>query len=237
VGIEGLNTERINSQVSQYWSVIVVEETTSTQSDLISDFSPGRVLIAEYQSAGRGRLDRKFIVPPRKGITFSFCIDAIEDIGWIPLLTGLAVADAIDENLNGKLVEIKWPNDLLVNKKKLSGILSERVEGGVVVGVGINIFQTKEELPIEESISLSMVTEVDREKLLIDILNKIGETFSNFANAKNHYRSKCGTIGKLVKASLPNGEIIEDIAIGVSNEGSLLLNSREISVADIVHLR
>jgi BirA family biotin operon repressor/biotin-[acetyl-CoA-carboxylase] ligase len=215
----------------------VVEETTSTQSDLISDFSPGRVLIAEYQSAGRGRLDRKFIVPPRKGLTFSFCIDAIEDIGWIPLLTGLAVADAIDENLNGKLVEIKWPNDLLVNKKKLSGILSERVEGGVVVGVGINIFQTKEELPIEESISLSMVTEVDREKLLIDILNKIGETFSNFANAKNHYRSKCGTIGKLVKASLPNGEIIEDIAIGVSNEGSLLLNSREISVADIVHLR
>ncbi len=237
MGIEGLNTERINSQVSQYWSVIVVEETTSTQSDLISDFSPGRVLIAEYQSAGRGRLDRKFIVPPRKGLTFSFCIDAIEDIGWIPLLTGLAVADAIDENLNGKLVEIKWPNDLLVNKKKLSGILSERVEGGVVVGVGINIFQTKEELPIEESISLSMVTEVDREKLLIDILNKIGETFSNFANAKNHYRSKCGTIGKLVKASLPNGEIIEDIAIGVSNEGSLLLNSREISVADIVHLR
>ena len=215
----------------------MVEETTSTQSDLISDFSPGRVLIAEYQSAGRGRLDRKFIVPPRKGLTFSFCIDAIEDIGWIPLLTGLAVADAIDENLNGKLVEIKWPNDLLVNKKKLSGILSERVEGGVVVGVGINIFQTKEELPIEESISLSMVTEVDREKLLIDILNKIGETFSNFANAKNHYRSKCGTIGKLVKASLPNGEIIEDIAIGVSNEGSLLLNSREISVADIVHLR
>ena len=237
MGIEGLNTERINSQVSQYWSVIVVEETTSTQSDLISDFSPGRVLIAEYQSAGRGRLDRKFIVPPRKGLTFSFCIDAIEDIGWIPLLTGLAVADAIDENLNGKLVEIKWPNDLLVNKKKLSGILSERVEDGVVVGVGINIFQTKEELPIEESISLSMVTEVDREKLLIDILNKIGETFSNFANAKNHYRSKCGTIGKLVKASLPNGEIIEDIAIGVSNEGSLLLNSREISVADIVHLR
>ena len=237
MGIEGLNTERINSQVSQYWSVIVVEETTSTQSDLISDFSPGRVLIAEYQSAGRGRLDRKFIVPPRKGLTFSFCIDAIEDIGWIPLLTGLAVADAIDENLNVKLVEIKWPNDLLVNKKKLSGILSERVEGGVVVGVGINIFQTKEELPIEESISLSMVTEVDREKLLIDILNKIGETFSNFANAKNHYRSKCGTIGKLVKASLPNGEIIEDIAIGVSNEGSLLLNSREISVADIVHLR
>ena len=144
MGIEGLNTERINSQVSQYWSVIVVEETTSTQSDLISDFSPGRVLIAEYQSAGRGRLDRKFIVPPRKGLTFSFCIDAIEDIGWIPLLTGLAVADAIDENLNGKLVEIKWPNDLLVNKKKLSGILSERVEGGVVVGVGINIFQTKD---------------------------------------------------------------------------------------------
>ena len=208
-----------------------------SQIDLANNFKAGNVLVAEYQSAGRGRLDRKFIVPPRKGLTFSFCIDAIEDIGWIPLLTGLAVADAIDENLNGKLVEIKWPNDLLVNKKKLSGILSERVEGGVVVGVGINIFQTKEELPIEESISLSMVTEVDREKLLIDILNKIGETFSNFANAKNHYRSKCGTIGKLVKASLPNGEIIEDIAIGVSNEGSLLLNSREISVADIVHLR
>ena len=125
VGIEGLNVEAINSKVSRYWSVSVIEETTSTQSDLVQQFESGKVLVAEYQSAGRGRLDRKFIVPPRKGLTFSFCIEATNDFGWIPLLTGLAVAQGINNYLNSDLVKIKWPNDLLIDEKKLGGILSE----------------------------------------------------------------------------------------------------------------
>ena len=237
MGIAGLKVDEINSKVSQYWSVSVTEETTSTQSDLINNFAAGKVLVAEYQSAGRGRLDRKFEIPARKGLTFSFCVEMNEELGWIPLITGLAVARAINKHMNSDLVEIKWPNDLLINEKKLAGILSEKSPYGVVVGIGINIFQSQAELPIMNAISLSMLGNVDRELLLIEILNEIGMAFSDFENQKSLYRQKCGTVGMQVRVTLPDGEIIEDQAIGISNDGALLLKSREIRVGDIVHLR
>ena len=237
MGIAGLKVDEINSKVSQYWSVSVTEETTSTQSDLIKNFAAGKVLVAEYQSAGRGRLDRKFEIPARKGLTFSFCVEMNEELGWIPLITGLAVARAINKHMNSDLVEIKWPNDLLINEKKLAGILSEKSPYGVVVGIGINIFQSQAELPIKNAISLSMLGNVDRELLLIEILNEIGMAFSDFENQKSLYRQKCGTVGMQVRVTLPDGEIIEDQAIGISNDGALLLKSREIMVGDIVHLR
>ena len=240
MGIEGLKVEAINSKVTRYWSVSVMEETTSTQSELVKQFEPGKVLVAEYQSAGRGRLDRKFIVPPRKGLTFSFCIEADTDFGWIPLLTGLAVSQAINDYIGSKLVEIKWPNDLLIGEKKLGGILSEKVGSGAVVGVGINIFQTQSELPIEAAISLINATsekEIDRSDLLSQILNRLGEVFADLDKFKNEYRASCSTIGKTVLVTLPTGEVVEDLAIGISAEGALLLNSREITVGDIVHLR
>ena len=237
MGIEGLRLEQINQKVAQYWSVSVTEETTSTQIDLANNFKAGNVLVAEYQSAGRGRLDRKFEVPPRKGLTFSFCLDAQAELGWIPLITGLAVSNAINKYLNQNLTNVKWPNDLLIDGKKLAGILSEKNSFGVVVGVGINIFQTREELPIDNAVSLAMFGEIDRTELLIEILNELGNTLSNIAIHKNEYRSKCATLGKTVRATLPNGEVIEDMAIAISEEGALLLKNREISVGDILHLR
>ena len=237
MGIEGLKVAEINSKVAQYWSVSVTEETSSTQIDLANNFKAGNVIVAEYQSSGRGRLDRKFEVPPRKGLTFSFAINAKKDFGWIPLITGLAVSRAINAYLGKDLVKIKWPNDLLVNNKKLAGILSEKVGDGAVVGVGINIYQNQDELPIENAISLSMVSEINRTDLLIQILNELGRVFADIENQKHIYRENCATIGQKVKVTLPSGEIIEDIAIGISNDGALLLNSREISVGDIVHLR
>ena len=218
----------------------MIEETTSTQSDLVQQFKPGKVLVAEYQSAGRGRLDRKFIVPPRKGITFSFCVEATNDFGWIPLLTGLAVAQGINDYLDSDLVKIKWPNDLLIYEKKLGGILSEKVATGAVVGVGVNIFQTQTELPIFDATSLiNVVTNkvIDRSELLSRILDRIGEVLADLGKFKNEYREVCSTIGKFVRVTLPTGEVIEDLAIGISTDGGLLLKSREITVGDTVHLR
>ena len=237
MGIEGLRLEQINQKVAQYWSVSVTEETSSTQIDLANNFKVGKVLVAEYQSAGRGRLDRKFEVPPRKGLTFSFCIDKQENLGWIPLITGLAVSQAINKYIGKDLVKVKWPNDLLIEGKKLAGILSEKNENGVVVGVGINIFQTQQELPIDNAVSLSMFYEIDRNDLIVEILNQLGSALADIETQKNLYRSACSTLGTKVRATLPNGEIVEDLAIGISNDGALLLNTREISVGDILHLR
>lgn len=144
MSIEGIRIEEVNKKVAQYWRVSVTEETTSTQGVLAAEHSITNVLLAEYQSAGRGRLDRSFIVPPRKGLTFSFYLPATNDFGWIPLITGLAVADAINNYIKSDIVTIKWPNDLQINGKKLAGILAEKISDGVVVGVGINIFQNKD---------------------------------------------------------------------------------------------
>ena len=108
---------------------------------------------------------------------------------------------------------------------------------GIVVGVGINIFQTQQELPIESAVSLSMFHEIDRSDLLVEILNELGSSLADIETQKNLYRSVCSTLGTKVRAALPNGEIIEDLAIGISNDGALLLNTREISVGDILHLR
>ena len=126
---------------------------------------------------------------------------------------------------------------MLFRSKKLAGILSEKNENGVVVGIGINIFQTQEELPIESAVSLSMFHEIDRSNLLIEILNELGSALADIETQKNLYRSACSSIGSKVRATLPNGEIIEDLATGISIDGALLLNTREISVGDILHLR
>ena len=158
-------------------------------------------------------------------------------MGWIPLITGLAVSNAINTYFDQDLTSVKWPNDLLINGKKLAGILSEKNSNGVIVGVGINIFQTQDELPIENSVSLSMFGEVDRSELLISILNELGAALSNLTQHKNEYRSKCATLGMKVRATLPSGEVIEDEAVAISDDGALLLKSREISVGDILHLR
>lgn len=240
MGIEALKVEAINLEVTQYWSVSVIEETASTQIDLASNFEAGKVLVAEYQSAGRGRLDRKFEVPPRKGLTFSCAINPINqelNLGWIPLITGLSVARAINNYVGEELVKIKWPNDLLIDGKKLAGILSEKNTKGIVVGIGINIFQTQDELPIENAISLSMKAKVDRSELLIAILNELGAALKNIEAEKNSYLEKCITIGKQVIVTLPSGEVLQDLAIGISNDGALLLNTREIRVGDIIQLR
>ena len=139
--------------------------------------------------------------------------------------------------LKSELVKIKWPNDLIIDGKKLAGILSEKCEAGVVVGIGINIFQTQDELPIANAVSLSMFGTVNRDDLLIEILNELGRSLSDIEQQKTLYRENCATIGNIVRATLPDGEMIEDLALGISNDGSLLLNSREIRVGDIVHLR
>jgi biotin-(acetyl-CoA carboxylase) ligase len=82
-----------------------------------------------------------------------------------------------------------------------------------------------------------MIASVERSELLAEILNQLGLALSNIESQKNLYRERCSTIGKNVQVTMPNGEKIEDLAIGISEDGSLLLKSREISVGDIIHLR
>ena len=147
-----------------------VATTGSTNADLVALAAAGEpaglVLVADEQTAGRGRLGRGWTAPPGSGLTFSVLLRphrAAAHLGWLPLLTGLAVVEAV-RSVTGVPAELKWPNDVVVRgdggEGKLAGILAERLggpgagAGAVVVGVGLNVSMSTDELPVHTATSL-----------------------------------------------------------------------------------
>ena len=252
-----LDSKNINDLLkARYWRVNVVDSTGSTQVDLAKSVRNGQaksgdVLVTEFQSAGRGRLDRTFVTLPRTALLFSFYVkpnNRDERWGWIPLLVGQSVCKAISESFavdNG--IKMKWPNDILLNEKKLAGLLVERLEtddgAGVVIGIGLNVSANQEELPIEGATSLEMegFHNVDREKLLIAILTSfegyLKRWESNDPTLLSEYCASSATIGRKVSIELPGGEKITALASSIDVTGALVLdNGKNITVGDIVHI-
>ena len=137
------------------WQAVeVVERTGSTNADLLAralgGAPEGVVLAAEEQSAGRGRMGRTWVSPPRAALTFSLLVRpaAVPPArrGWLPLLAGVAVASAVTA-VTGVQTRLKWPNDVLAGPAKLGGILAEAAGDAVVVGVGLNVSAEPGELP------------------------------------------------------------------------------------------
>src|SRR6516165_1419427 len=134
--------------------VRAVAETGSSNADLLAaagaGAAEGTVLMAEAQTAGRGRLGRRWASPPRAGLTFSVLLrpDGVPAalLGWLPLLAGVAAAASV-RAVAAVDATLKWPNDVLVGERKLGGILAERTGAAVVIGIGINVWQTRADLP------------------------------------------------------------------------------------------
>ena len=168
-----LDLDRLISPVD--WSVEVVEAAPSTNA-LVAERArsgaagEGLVVVAEHQTAGRGRLDRTWETPARSALTLSvLLVPRAEpaDWPWLPLLTGYAAARALRQL--GAEVSLKWPNDVLLNDRKLAGILTERVDTpagpAVVTGIGINVGSTRAELPHDGATSLAIEgVAVDRDR-------------------------------------------------------------------------
>lgn len=141
--------------------VRVVSETGSTNADLLAEARSGApeglVLVADAQTAGRGRMGRRWISTPGAALTFSVLLRPggvpSGRLGWVPLLAGVAVVSALREEA-GVEARLKWPNDVLIADAKLAGILAESWAEAIVVGIGINVSQTREELPMETATSL-----------------------------------------------------------------------------------
>lgn len=159
----------------------VVAETGSTNSDLLAaarDGAPeGTVLAAEVQTAGRGRLDRRWICPPRAALSFSVLLrpDEVPAVtrGWIPLLAGVAVAAGLRAQA-GLDARLKWPNDVLVGGAKIAGILAEQAGDAIVLGIGINVTTRRDELPVPHATSVVLAGAApDREQLLVAVLGEL----------------------------------------------------------------
>ncbi|MBE1533731.1 biotin--[acetyl-CoA-carboxylase] ligase [Actinomadura algeriensis] len=249
--------------------VRVVQETGSTNADLAAlarEGAPqGTVLVTELQTAGRGRLGRRWSAPPRSGLMFSMLVRPgvpVERLGWLPLLTGVAVATAVrrmtawsqDEESGDVAVDVrlKWPNDLLVGERKLAGILAEKVEDGLVVGVGLNVGLREEELPVPTATSLAIegAPLSDRAPLLRAILREFGTWYREWdalagdperSGLRPAYLELCATIGREVRVEMPADERWTGVARDVDAAGRLVVSGtsgdRAVSAGDVVHVR
>ncbi|GAB7031385.1 biotin--[acetyl-CoA-carboxylase] ligase [Streptomyces sp. NPDC021749] len=241
----------------------VVPATGSTNTDLATRAAKGEaegaVLVAEEQSAGRGRLDRTWSAPPRSGLFFSVFLvprAPLERWSWLPLLAGVATATALSRAA-GVDTALKWPNDLLVTvdgqERKTGGILAERAGPGVVLGVGLNVSLTAEELPVPTagSLALAGARNTDRDPLLRAVLRSLEEWYGRWQDAdgdparsrlQEAYAAGCATLGRSVRAELPGDQEITGEAVAIDGDGRLVLATADgvqqpVGAGDIVHLR
>ena len=246
--------------------VEVVQSTGSTNSDLVALAAAGKavegtVLVAEEQTSGRGRLDRQWTAPARSGLFFSVLLKPgevpVARWGWLPLLTGVAVATGLSRSA-GVDTALKWPNDLLVSiggeERKAGGILAERAgDDGVVIGVGINVTLRANELPVPTAGSLALAGAVstDRDPLLRAMLRSLEEWYGRWRAAlgdptvsglQETYAAGCATLGRSVRAELPGDRSITGEAVALDGEGRLVIATEDgvqepVGAGDIVHLR
>jgi BirA family biotin operon repressor/biotin-[acetyl-CoA-carboxylase] ligase len=247
-------------------AVEVVEEAASTNMLVVerarSGAAEGLVVVAEHQTAGRGRLDRTWETPARSALTFSVLLRPTAPTHawpWLPLLAGYAVDKAL--KAAGFDASVKWPNDVLLNgpdgpdgQLKVAGILVERVETdagpAAVVGVGLNVGMTAEELPVPEATSLALHgIAPDRTDLLVDVLASLWESYTAWQvggelagmRLAESYVAACATIGRQVRVELPSGEVLTGTASGIDPSGRLLVEHGDghtaVSAGDVVHVR
>ncbi|TSD97375.1 biotin--[acetyl-CoA-carboxylase] ligase [Skermania sp. ID1734] len=244
-----------------YTQLDVVSRTGSTNADLLgraADPAADRsVLIAEFQERGRGRHSRSWEAPAQSQIAMSILLHMVgigpEELGWLPLLTGVAVVDAVREVAKVD-AELKWPNDIIVGDKKLAGILAEVGKPGpdpvVVVGLGLNVSLREEELPVPHATSLLLLdAEVtDRATLVRAILRSFASRISRWQDAgwavdelAADYRQRCASLGSSVRADLPGGEFLVGTAVDIDEQGRLLIDvaggNVPVSAGDVTHLR
>jgi len=241
----------------------VIEEAGSTNA-LVAERAQaggpeGLVVVAEHQTAGRGRLDRSWVTPPRSALTFSVLLRPTVPAAswpWLPLLTGLAVSTAL--RTAGFDASVKWPNDILLPVDgadlKVAGILVERVETptgpAAVLGIGINVGMTADELPVPEATSLAQAGEPpNRSALLGLVLDTLWDSYVAWqeggqeaaARLATSYASACATVGRDVSVSLPGGETLSGRAVEVDGNGRLVVSSdgerTAVGAGDVVHVR
>lgn len=241
-----------------FWTAIdVVASTGSTNADLLAratrepEAREGQVLVAEEQTAGRGRLGRTWTSMPGAALTFSVLLRPVTvpsgRRGWLPLMAGVAVASAVRSVTEGgggagggRAVgaALKWPNDVLVGERKLAGILAEQSPDGsaVVIGMGLNVATPAHALPASPAglPATSLLVEgasVSREALLLEILRQLERWYVAFradpdparTGLLDAYRPLCGTLGRMVRVELPVGRVVTGVARDVDPDGRLLV--------------
>ena len=206
----------------------------------------GLVVVADHQTAGRGRLGRTWVAPPGASLLVSVLLRptiAADRRHVLVMAAGLAMAEAIQET-TGVVAGLKWPNDLLVGDRKLGGILAETTGDALVVGIGVNIEwpEVPDELTtIATACNLEGGRPTTRSSVLAEFLARYSRHLANLDGARAAYDARLLTVGRRVRVEQANG-VITGVATGVDEFGRLLLDrddgmAEPIAVGDVVHLR
>ena len=229
---------------TRFADVRFVDSIDSTNRALVEEARAGApegaVLVAGFQSAGRGRLGRTWVAPAGSALLVSVLLRPglpPERLHVVTMAAGVAARAACAP----AEVFVKWPNDLLgPDGRKLAGILAEAAGGAVVVGMGLNVARPSD-VPDElggRAVWLDeLVAGVDRDAVLGAWLTEYDHLLSDLASVPGAYRSACSTIGQAVRVEQPAG-VLEGVAVDVDDDGHLVLDTGAVvAVGDVVHLR
>ena len=236
-----------------------LEQTGSTNRDLLAKaegLPEFYVLTTDFQTAGKGRMDRSWEASPGSSVMASVLLrpsfTESSGIGWLSLMTALAISQAISDL--GSSPKIKWPNDVLVADKKVSGILAEASAdlSCVVVGFGINVNQTKAQLPVETATSLFVETgrSSDRDQLLAAVIKNLKQLYleltaasgdATISGLREAILKISATVGQQVSVEFPDGEKAFGKAQDIDAVGRLVVETSSetltVSAGDVLHLR
>ena len=250
--------------------LLVLPETTSTNDVLVAaaatepEFS---VVVTGSQTAGRGRLGRVWIAPPGTSLSISVLLRPVypageamplEHFGWLPLIAGAAMAQAIAPLVRGT-VGLKWPNDVQIDGLKVSGLLAELTPtaDAVVLGAGVNLSLTADDLPTPVSTSLLLAgaaLEGDdlADAVLAAYLDNLRQLYTDFlrygadvdASGTHALLTElCTTLGQQVRVELPGGAYLHGTATGIDRSGRLVVRRGSdgavvaVAAGDVTHLR
>jgi BirA family transcriptional regulator, biotin operon repressor / biotin---[acetyl-CoA-carboxylase] ligase len=254
-------------------TLFVFNELNSTNTFALErarNFAPqATVILADRQTAGRGRLNRSWFSPSGSNIYGSLlCFFGDSSIhyprllGWIPLMAGVAVAQAL-ETQPGIHIHLKWPNDLLIAERKTGGILCESLTNEnrkwVIIGFGINVNLSQSQFPqvlqkSATSLQIQCHRAIDREILVMQIITSLEKGWENLKSKGHHfwlleYQKRCATLGQMVQVQFPNGKRLQGLAHSIGEFGQLRIlpfpstsneqsaRMRDIHSGEIVHIR
>ncbi|WOF24158.1 biotin--[acetyl-CoA-carboxylase] ligase [Microbacterium betulae] len=248
--------------------VIELARTGSTNADLVRAIGAGEewphlgVLLTRDQTAGRGRLDRRWVAPPGSALAVSVVVQVprlpAAARGWIPLVAGVAMRQAIAAQADGHEAGLKWPNDVLVRDdegtaRKICGVLAEATAApdAVVIGTGVNTRLEPGDLPVptatsfpalgivcdEDALVATYLSELDR--LLVALASADGDAVAS--GVHREASAMCLTLGREVSVSLPDGSALRGRAASLAPDGRLVVESADgpvaVSAGDVVHVR
>lgn len=253
--------------VGPYRALDIVATVASTNTALAAAARQGvpdrTVLVAEHQTAGRGRAARGWVAPARSGLALSVLLRPTEvpqsRWSWFPLLAGVALGRTVS-TLGELPAVLKWPNDLLLgsHRRKAAGILAEVVPPSsnngpaVVVGIGLNVTLRPEELPAPDATSLAIEQAActDRDPLLRALLRVLDTELRQWcehegdpvaSGLREAYQQRCATLGEQVRVELPGQPALTGTAVEIDTQGRLVVLSggqrRALSVGDVMHVR